>query len=170
MCLQLSVMLDVTTGITSSASYIITTAKANAMTIEVNWGDNIDQLLCNTRRSMLHQQNVNWSGRNTDSSRTLQATSPVLLSISRCAQTFLELSKALSDSARAFSGCYEIWLIEYSNFGAPETSAQICWRLWEKLRPLFSTAGHLAPDSHSSSCDITTMHFVFVTVTRFATS
>jgi len=40
-------------------------------------------------------------------SQTLRGTSPVLLSTSRCYQTPLELSKALSDSARAFSGAPE---------------------------------------------------------------
>jgi len=86
-----------------------------------------------------HQQNVNRSGNKTQSSHTLRATSPVLLSTSRCSQTPLELSKVLSDSARAFSGCYEIWLIGYSNIGAPETSAQIGGRLREKLRLLCSS-------------------------------
>jgi len=64
----------------------------------------------------LHQQNVNRSGSNAESSQTLRVTSPVLLSTSRCSQTPLELSNVLSDSARAFSGYYEIWLIGWPNF------------------------------------------------------
>jgi hypothetical protein len=58
-------------------------------------------------RFHFHQQNVNWSRNNIDSSRTLQATSPVLLSTSRCSHTPLELSKVLSDSSRAISGATE---------------------------------------------------------------
>jgi len=55
----------------------------------------------------LHKQNVHPSGRNTQSSQTLRATSPVLLSTSSCSQTPLKLSKVLSDCARAFSGAPE---------------------------------------------------------------
>jgi len=55
----------------------------------------------------LHQQNVNRSGSHTQSSQKLRATSPVLLSTSRCSQTPLELSKVLSDSPRAVSGASE---------------------------------------------------------------
>jgi len=77
----------------------------------------------------LHQENVIRSGSHTQSSQTLQATSPVLLSTSRRSQTHLVLSKVLSDSARAFSG-------------APETSAQICMRLRESLRLLRSSMGY----------------------------
>jgi hypothetical protein len=54
-----------------------------------------------------HQQNVNRSGSNMQSSQTLRATSPVLLSTFRCSQTPLELSKVLSDSTRAFSSAPE---------------------------------------------------------------
>jgi len=50
-----------------------------------------------------HQQNVNRSGTNTQSSHSLWVTSPVLLSTSGCSQTPLELRKVLSDSAREFS-------------------------------------------------------------------
>jgi len=57
--------------------------------------------------NQVHQQNVNRSGSHTPSSQTLRATSPVLLSTSRCSQTPLEVSKVLSDSARAFSGAPE---------------------------------------------------------------
>ena len=52
----------------------------------------------------LNQQNVTLSGRHTQSSETLRATSPLLLSTLRRSQTPLELSNVLSDSARAFSG------------------------------------------------------------------
>ena len=55
----------------------------------------------------VHQQNVNRSGSNKQSSQTLWASSPVLLSIFRCSQTPLELSKVLSDCARACSGAPE---------------------------------------------------------------
>jgi hypothetical protein len=57
--------------------------------------------------ALLHQQNVNRLGRNTQSSQTLRATSAMLLSTSRCSQPPLELSNVLSDSARAFSGAPE---------------------------------------------------------------
>jgi len=76
----------------------------------------------------------------------------VLLSFSRRSQTHLELSKVLSDSARAFSGApestcsyggaFRMLHLGYSNFGAPETSAQICGRLPEKLKPLRSSVGY----------------------------
>jgi len=78
------------------------------------------------------------------SSQILRATSPVLLSTSGCSQTPLELSKVLSDTARAFSGALEspcsyggafrmLRDLTYAifKFGAPETSAQICGRLRE---------------------------------------
>jgi len=55
----------------------------------------------------VHEQNVNRSGSNTQSSQTLRATSPELQTTSRCSQTPLELCKVLSDSARAFSGAPE---------------------------------------------------------------
>ena len=53
----------------------------------------------------------------------------MLQNTSRCSQPPLELCNVLSDSARAFTGCYKIWLLEYSNFGAAETTAQVCGRL-----------------------------------------
>jgi len=40
------------------------------------------------------------------------------------------------------TGCYEIWLLEESNCGAPESSAQNCGRLREKLRLLGCSAGY----------------------------
>jgi hypothetical protein len=57
--------------------------------------------------SAKHQQNVNRAGTYTQTSETLGATSPVLLSTSRCSQATLELSKVISDSAKAFSGVPE---------------------------------------------------------------
>ena len=143
------------------------------------------------------QPNVNWSGSNTQSSQTLRATSPVLLGTSRCSQTPLELSKVLSDFARAFSGAHESTcsyggafrmlrdltyrIVKFWSFWdlcadlwetsrAAETAAQLCGRLQERPRPLLSTAGDLVPFPHSSGSYITPRHFVFVTVTRFATS
>jgi hypothetical protein len=86
------------------------------------------------------------------------------------------------------SGCYEIRLIEKSNFGAPETSAHICRRLREKLIPLRSSTGYFESSRDCSTAPRGTwcvfshqwlLHnhkafrliiFVFVTVTRFATS
>jgi len=122
------------------------------------------------RRAFLHQQNVNRSGSNMQSSQTLWVTSPVLLSTSGCSQTPLELSKVLSDSAREFSGApgstcsyggafrmlqdltYRIvkfWsssdlyaeLRETSR--EAETAAQLCGRLQEQPRPRRSFRGRL---------------------------
>jgi hypothetical protein len=53
------------------------------------------------------QENINRSRSNTQSSQTLWATSPVLLSTFRCSQTPLVRSTVLSDSVRAFSGAPE---------------------------------------------------------------
>jgi len=110
-----------------------------------------------------HQQNVNRSGSNTQSSQTLWATSPVLPSTSRCSQTHLELSKVLSDSARAFSGApesscsyggafrmlrdltykifkfwssWDLWADLGETSRGPETDAQLCGMLREQSRPL----------------------------------
>ena len=117
-----------------------------------------------------HQQKVIWSGSHTQCSQKLRATSPVLLSTSKCSQTHLELSKVLPDSARAFlgapestcsyGGAFRMLHLGYSNWGAPKTSAQIYRRLREKLRPLRSSAGALMPYSHSSGSYITTRHLV----------
>jgi len=54
-----------------------------------------------------HQQNVNRAGSHTRTSQTLPQTSPVLPSNSGRSQAPLEVSKVLSDSARAFSGAPE---------------------------------------------------------------
>jgi len=137
----------------------------------------------------LHQHNVNQSGSHMQTSQTLRFTSSVLLSTSRCSQAPLEQSKMLSDSARAFSGDPEstcsyggafrmlrdltyrivkfrsIWdlctgLQETSR--AAETAVKLCWRLCAILSQQwflgFITQG------------ISSIIFVFVTVTRFATS
>jgi len=50
-----------------------------------------------------HQQDVIRSGSDTQTPQTLQYSSPVLLSTSRCSQPPLELCKVLSDSAGVFS-------------------------------------------------------------------
>jgi len=132
----------------------------------------------------IHQQNVIWSGSYTQSSQTLRATSPVLLCTSRCSQTPLELSKVLSDSARAFSGAPESTCSYGGEFrmlrdltyrivkfwsswdlcaDLRETSrdaAQHCRIHREQPGPQRSTAGDLVPYSHSSGSYITTKHFV----------
>jgi len=141
-----------------------------------------------------HQQNVNRSGSNTQSSQTLQATAPVLPNTSRCSQTPQELSNVLWDSARAFSGALEstcsyggafrmprdltyrivkFWSswdlcadLRESSRGA-ETAMQVCGRLWEhcgRLGAIFSQQWFL--HNHEAFHPII---FVFVTVTRFAT-
>jgi len=81
---------------------------------------------------LLNQQNVNRSRCHTQTTQTLRLTPPVLSSNSRCSDAPLEICKVISDSARAFSGatgCYEIWLIGYSNFGVIGASAQLSGRL-----------------------------------------
>jgi hypothetical protein len=57
--------------------------------------------------TIIPQQNVKWSESNMQSSQTLRATSPLLLSTSRCSHTPLKLSIVLSDCGRAFSGAPE---------------------------------------------------------------
>ena len=123
-----------------------------------------------TEDRSVHQQNVNQSGRNTQSSQTLRATSPVLLSTSRCSQTPLELSKVLSDSAREFSGApgstcsyggafrilrdltyrivkfrssYDLYADLQETWREAETAAQLCGRLREQPRPLRIFCGRL---------------------------
>jgi len=137
--------------------------------------------------SMRQQQNVNRSGSNTQSSQTLWATSPLLLSTSRYSQTLLEISKVLSDSARAFWGVSEstsryggafrmLGNLTYRivkfwsswDLGAhlqetlreAETTAQLCGILQEQLRPRHSSAGDLVRYHHSSGSYITTWHFL----------
>ena len=65
----------------------------------------LENVLRSVPGNILHQHNVIRSGSHTQSSQTLRATSPALLSTSRRSQTPLELSQVLSDSARAISGC-----------------------------------------------------------------
>jgi hypothetical protein len=74
----------------------------------------------------IHQQNVNRSGSHTQTSQTLRSTSPALLNTSRCSQTPLELSKVLSDSARAFSGAPEC---TYSYGGAFSMLRYLTYRI-----------------------------------------
>ena len=143
----------------------------------------------------IHQQNVNWWGSNTQSSQTLRATSPVLLHTSSCSQAPLELSNVLWHSARAFSGapestcsyggacsmlqdltnrivnfgstwdvCIDLWDMSR----AAGTAMQLRWRLREHcgwLGAIFSQQWFLQ-DHKAFHLFI----FVFVTVTRFATS
>jgi len=78
---------------------------------------------------ILHQQNVNWFRSNTQSSQTLWETSPVLLSTSRCSQTPLELSKVLSDSARAFWGDSESTCSYGAAFRMCQDSTHRCHRV-----------------------------------------
>jgi len=66
-----------------------------------------DRCWCVWKSKALHQQIVNWYRSSTQSSQTLWATSPVLLSTSSCSQTPLELNKVLTESAWAFSGAPE---------------------------------------------------------------
>ena len=72
-----------------------------------NWRHSSRDLIHAQHQYHVHQQNVNRSGSNMQSSQTLCITSPVLLSISRCSQTPLELSGVLSDCARALSSASE---------------------------------------------------------------
>ena len=74
----------------------------------------VESLLSNSKFSRFtytdcihHQQNVNQSGSHMQTSQTFLQTSPVLPSNYICSQASLELSKVLSDSARAFSGAPE---------------------------------------------------------------
>jgi len=137
-----------------------------------------------TRVPTWHQQNVNLSGSITQSSQTLRATSPVLLSTSRCSQTPLDLSKVLSGSARACSGAPEctcsyggafrmLWdltyrIIKFWSFWdlcadlrktsrQAETAAQLCSILRDCCA---KSVEDLVSDSHSSGSFITTRHFV----------
>jgi len=64
-------------------------------------GSNIHNSLC--YHLEIQQQNVNWSGSHTQTSQTFQLISLVLLNNSICSQAPLELSKVISDYARAFS-------------------------------------------------------------------
>jgi len=90
----------------------------------------------------VHQQNVNRSGSHTQTSQSLWLPSPVLLSTSRCSQIPLELSKVLSDSARAFSGAPESTC---SHGGAFMTLWDLtvrivrCWSSWDRCPALRET-------------------------------
>jgi hypothetical protein len=84
-----------------------------------------------------YQQNVIQSGSLTQSSQSLRATLPVLLSTSRRSQTPLQLSKVLSHSARAFSGAPES-MCSYG--GAFRMLRDLTYRI-VKLRPLRRSAG-----------------------------
>jgi len=117
-----------------------------------------------------HQQNVNRSGSQMQISQTLWYPSPVFPSTSRCSQAPLELGAVLWDSARAFSGAHEstcsyggafrmlrdltirivkFWRCKVISAGlwetsrAVETSAHVCRRHQEQLRPLSKLFGRL---------------------------
>jgi len=118
----------------------------------------------------IHQENVNWYGSNTQLSKTLGATTPVLIRTSRCSQTLLELSKTLSDSAREFSGApgsscsyggafRMLWNLSYrrvklwsswdfcrhlgETVTEAESAAQLCGILQPQLKPLHTFCGRL---------------------------
>ena len=136
--------------------------------------------------SSLHQQNVSWFGSHTQSPQTLGVTSPVLLSTSRCSQTPLELSKVLSDSARAFSGAPErtcsyggaFRMLRDLTYRIVQfwSSWDLCAYLRETLRdavplcgihreqprPQCCSAGELVLYSHSGCSYITTRHFILL--------
>jgi hypothetical protein len=143
----------------------------------------------------LRQQNVNQSGSNTQSSQTLQATSPVLLTTSRCSQTPLALSNVIWDCARAFSDAVES---TSRNGGAFRMLQDVTyrivkfWSFWDlcaDLRETSRAAGTTTPlrgrlQEHCKRLgarfslqqflhNLKACHliiFLFVTVTRFATS
>jgi len=74
----------------------------------------------------VYQQNVNRSGSQTQTFQTLRSTSPVLLNNSICSQAPLNISKVLSDSARAFSGVPES---TYSYGGAFRMQRYLTYRI-----------------------------------------
>jgi len=147
-----------------------------------------------------HQQYVHWSGSNIQSFQTLLATSPVVQRTSRCSQTPLELSNVLSDSARALSdsaestcsygGAFRILrgltyklIIFWSSWNlcahlgdtwrAAVTATQLCGRYREQLRPLHCRRLDALFSQQMFLHNHKAFHlkiFVFVTVTRFATS
>jgi len=137
----------------------------------------------------IHQQNVNRSGSHTQSSQTLRANSPVLLSTSWYSQTPLALSNVLSNSARAFSGAPEstcsyggtfrmLWDLTFrkvkfwSSWGpcadlqetswAAETAEQVCGR----LGAIVSQQWFLRFHNHT----VFRLSYSSVPVTRFATA
>jgi len=123
-----------------------------------------------------HQQNVNRSGSNTHTSQTLWLTSLVLLSTSRCSQAPLQLGKVFSEFARTFSGAHKR---TWSDGGAFKmlseltcrtvkflSSWDLCATLQETWCRILTEVVHMVPKPQAISSII----FVFVTVTRFATS
>jgi len=124
-----------------------------------------ESLSCCTRTD-LHQQNVNRSGINMQTSLTLRSTSAVLLSPSRCSEAPLELSKVFSDSARAFSGASKRTCSDGGAFRMlQELTCRIVkfWSSWDLCAAQHSSAGDLVPYYHSSGSygSITTSHFVY---------
>jgi len=141
---------------------------------------------------VLHQHNVTRPRPNAQSSQTLQVTSSVVLIRSRCSQTFLELSKVLSDSASAYAAtpestcsdggafrmlryltdrivkfwsCWDLCTDLGRTSREAETTVLLCGWPLEQPIPLRRTAGHLVLYPPSRGCYITTRHFFFVTVT-----
>jgi len=92
----------------------------------------------------LHEQNINWSRSHTQTSQSLQLTSPVLPTTSKCYQDPLELCKVLSDLAREFAGasgstcCYEGVFRMLRDLPYRIVKCWSCWDLfaglWETLR------------------------------------
>jgi len=134
-----------------------------------------------------YQQNVNWSGICTQTSQTLQATPPVLSSISRCLQAPLVIWQDISDSASAFSGASEcscryggafrmLQDLTYSRVryycigdrcaGLWESSWDHCAALRETWCCILTAVVLKVPSAQGMSSIL----FVFYTVTRFAIS
>jgi len=123
---------------------------------------------------ILHQQNVKPSGSHMQTFQTLQLTSPMLPSTSRCSQPPLELSKVLSDSAREFSGAPEstciyggafrmLWYLTY-RIVKFRSSWNLCAALRESWCHILTAVFHRVPQPQG----ISSIVFVFVTVTWFA--
>jgi len=132
-----------------------------------------------------HRQNVNQSGSHPQTSQTLQLTSPVLPSTSRCFQAALELRKELSDAARAFSGAPEssssywgafrilrdmtcsivkfwssgdLWAGLWEKSRAAETTAQLCRRLGAVMSQQWFLAFHKHKAFHLSYSSLLQSH------------
>jgi hypothetical protein len=77
--------------------HLVTEEVVMGLPLTILWGNTLEE----------HQQNVNRSRSNMETSQTLRHTSMVLPSNSRFFQAPRELCKVLGDSARAFSGAPE---------------------------------------------------------------
>jgi hypothetical protein len=139
----------------------------------------------------IHQQNLNWSGHSTLTSKTLWYPLPVILRTSRCFQTPLKLWIVLSDTARALSGLTEcccsyggifrmlrnitigivnLWkrwdvcIGLQETLRAAETSVQVVLKEIDRNWDLSAfSAGDLVPYSHGSCfwSSRTTRHFIY---------